>query len=192
VRRNTNLRHATQTWVCVGVCRDPPELLLGAYAEIGVMIFDLLSWRDDKSKITTQLRVASADFDRFERASYLLDVDTIATMFAEVFMSADPNGVTAVPRDAFVAALPQRQKLFDLMGASAIRLTALTENRLDDNYLLVDTERAADLRDPFQAPLGLSSSFLLRQNGESLEVVFYLNHQDILALAQSRATDLPR
>ena len=50
-----------------------------------------------------------AFFDRFERASDSLDVETIATLFAEVFMSADPNGVRAVPRDAFVAALPQRQ-----------------------------------------------------------------------------------
>ena len=106
-------------------------------------------------------------------------------------MSADPNGVTAVPRDAFVAALPQRQKLFDLMGASVIRLTALSENRLDDNYVLVHTQWVADLRDPSHPPLGLSSSFLVRQDGDSLLVVFYLNHQDIRALAQSRATDSP-
>ena len=133
-----------------------------------------------------------AFFDRFERASEILDVDTIASLFAEVFMSADPKGVTAVPRDAFVAALPQRQKLFDLMGASTIRLTALTETRLDDNYVLVHTQWAADLRDPAHPPLELSSSFLLRQDGESLAVVFYLNHQDILAVARSRATDLPK
>lgn len=133
-----------------------------------------------------------AFFDRFEQASDSLDVDTIAALFAEVFMSADPNGVTVVPRDAFVAALPQRQKLFDRMGASAIRLTALTENRLDEHHVLVHTQWAADLRDPSQAPLELSSSFLLRQDGESLTVVFYLNHQDILALARSRATDLPK
>src|SRR6516225_6667004 len=94
-----------------------------------------------------------AFFDRFERASDILDVETIATLFAEVFMSADPNGVRAVPRDAFVAALPQRQKLFDLMGATAIRLTALSETQLDDNYVLVHTRWAADLRDPSQAPL---------------------------------------
>ena len=133
-----------------------------------------------------------AFFDRFERASDILDVETIATLFAEVFMSADPNGVRAVPRDAFVAALPQRQKLFDLMGATAIRLTALSETQLDDNYVLVHTRWAADLRDPSQAPLTLSSSFILRRGGESLAVVFYLNHQDIVALAQSRATGLPK
>ena len=132
-----------------------------------------------------------AFYDRFERASDTLDVDTFAMQFAEVFMSADPNGVKAVPRDGFLAALPRRQKLFDQIGVSAIRLTELTETRLDDSYLLVHTQWAADLRDPSQPPLALSSSFILRRDGESLAVVFYLNHQDIVALAQSRATDLP-
>jgi hypothetical protein len=97
---------------------------------------------------------------------------------------SDGSPLNSPPRDAFVAALPQRQKLFDLMGASAIRLTALTENRLDDNYLLVHTQWAADLRDPSRAPLELSSSFLLRQDGETLAVVFYLNHQDVRRLSR--------
>jgi hypothetical protein len=131
-------------------------------------------------------------FDRFEQASDTLDVDTIATQFAQVFMNADPNGVAAVPRDAFLAALPRRQELFDRMGVGAIRLTALTETWLDEGYVLVHTQWTADLRDQSREPLGLSSSFILRRDGESLAVVFYLNHQDIRALAQSRATDLPK
>jgi hypothetical protein len=93
-----------------------------------------------------------------ERASDTLDVDTIATQFAEVFMNADPNGVAAVPRDAFLAALPQRQKLFDGMGVRALRLTELAETWLDDSYVLVHSRWAADLRKASRAPIALSSS----------------------------------
>jgi len=132
-----------------------------------------------------------AFFDRFERASDTLDVDTVATQLAEIFMNADPNGVAAVPRDAFLAALPQRQKLFDGMGVRALRLTELAETWLDDSSVLVHSRWAADLLNASRAPLALSSSFILRREGQSLAVVFYLNHQDILSLARSRATDLP-
>ena len=134
------------------------------------------------SRLSAEVR---AFFDRFEQASDALDVDTIATKFAEVFMNADPNGVATVPRDAFLAALPQRQKLFDGMGVRDIRLTELSESRLEDSYILVDTQRAAILNDPSAPPLALSSSLILRQNGDSLALVFYVNHQDIMALART-------
>jgi hypothetical protein len=103
-------------------------------------------------------------------------------------MSADPSGVTAVPRPAFLAALPQRQKLFDAIGARALRLTELTETRLDDSYLLVETQWSAELdtRSGQHDTMSLSSSFILRRQADSLKIVFYLNHQDIHALANAR------
>jgi hypothetical protein len=112
-------------------------------------------------------------------------------MFAEVFMNADPAGVTAIPRSAFIAALPQRQKFFDAIGARTIRLTALAETRLDDNYLLVDTHWIAELGNDGRETLPLSSSFILRREGEALVVVFYLNHQDIVDIVRSRSIRPP-
>lgn len=116
-------------------------------------------------------------FARFEQAGNRLDLDEISGQFADTFMSADPGGVTAVPKAAFLAALPARDKLFASVGATGMRLTAITETPLDDHYVLVDTEWETE---PATKPLSLSSAFVLRRTEEGgLQVVFYLNHQDV-------------
>lgn len=88
-------------------------------------------------------------FGEFERARNELDPEaSAAAQFADVFLSADPNRVVAVPRDAFVKALPERAQLFASIGRTATRLTELTETKLDEKHVLVDTEWHMQLRDP--------------------------------------------
>lgn len=55
-------------------------------------------------------------FDEFERNTNGGDAGAIAAQFADVFMNADPNGAAPVPKSAFLAALPQREKLFASIG----------------------------------------------------------------------------
>jgi hypothetical protein len=119
-------------------------------------------------------------FARFEQAGNQLDLDEISGQFADTFMSADPGGVTAVPKAAFLAALPAREKLFASIGATGMRLTGITETPLDDHYILVDTQWETEPATSETEPLSLSSAYVLRRTEDDrLQVVFYLNHQDI-------------
>jgi hypothetical protein len=119
-------------------------------------------------------------FARFEQAGNRLDLDEISGQFADTFMSADPGGVTAVPKAAFLAALPAREKLFASIGATGMRLTGITETPLDDHYILVDTQWETEPSTSETEPLSLSSAYVLRRTEDDrLQVVFYLNHQDI-------------
>jgi hypothetical protein len=100
--------------------------------------------------------------------------------FADPFMSADPGGVTMVPKAAFLAALPAREKLFASVGATGMRLTGITETPLDDHYILVDTRWETEPATGDTEPLSLSSAYILRRTEDHrLQVVFYLNHQDL-------------
>jgi hypothetical protein len=123
-------------------------------------------------------------FDDFERSSRAMDLDAIGQQFADVFMSADPSGVVPVPKAAFLAALPKREKMFSSAGVTGIRLTTVREMALDSTYTLVTTDWIADVSAGAEIPL--KSTFILRRDGSSLKVVFYLNHQDIGQLLADR------
>ena len=118
-------------------------------------------------------------FDDFQRAGDNDDADATKRQFAEVFLNADPNGTSPVPRSALIASLPQRRALFATIGLVRTRLTAISQTTLDERYVLVATEWAADLEGGDSLPL--SSTFLLRREAASLHIVLYLNHLDIVA-----------
>jgi hypothetical protein len=125
-------------------------------------------------------------FARFQQAGNELDLDEISGQFADPFMSADPGGVKTVPKAAFLAALPAREKLFASAGAKGMRLTGITETPLDDHYILVDTRWETEPATSETEPLFLSSAFILRRTGDHrLQVVFYLNHQDIMEVIRA-------
>jgi len=119
-----------------------------------------------------------AFFDTFTAASEHLDADRLAELFAETFLAADPAGAQPVPRQAFLQALPRRAELFAAAGITRIVLADLQHQALDDTYVLARTEWRAE-RTGASTPARLSSTFILHRDGDRLQVVLYLNHQDL-------------
>ncbi|WP_433292146.1 hypothetical protein ACQP2F_27235 [Actinoplanes sp. CA-030573] len=95
--------------------------------------------------------------------------------FADPFVVADTDGARPVSRAAFLQALPRRAQAFADAGVGRAALTSLTESRIDDNYLLIRTEWEC-ARLAGGDPLRLASSFLVRDDGDRLEILLYLNH----------------
>ena len=91
-------------------------------------------------------------FEEFERNSTDLNLDRIGAQFADVFMNADPERAGPVPKAAFLAALPQREKMFGAIGVNRIRLSAVRETVLDPMHILAATDWIATVR-----PLSWSS-----------------------------------
>ncbi|GIF25803.1 hypothetical protein BJ973_003076 [Actinoplanes tereljensis] len=117
-----------------------------------------------------------AFFHTFACAS--LQPEQLGACFADSFLAADGTGARPVTRDDFLRALPRRAAAFADAGLGPTVLTALTETRLDDHYWLVRTEWSA-LRPAGGDPLPLASSFVLHDDGESLRIVLYLNHEGL-------------
>jgi ketosteroid isomerase-like protein len=119
-----------------------------------------------------------AFFDTFAAASDPLDVDRLAELFVETFLAADPAGAQPVPRQAFLAALPRRAELFAAAGITRVVLADLQHQPLDDTYVLARTDWRGE-RTGSSTPVRLSSTFILRRDADRLQVVCYLNHQDL-------------
>jgi hypothetical protein len=63
-----------------------------------------------------------AFFEEFEQAANALDTTTLAELFGEQFLSLDPARAACVPKDAFLRALPARERLFGSIGATGSHL----------------------------------------------------------------------
>jgi ketosteroid isomerase-like protein len=122
---------------------------------------------------------------RFREAGDQLDLDTIRASFAPEFLSLDPNKVTALARDDMLVALPRRRALFDSIGAAKAELADVDELRLDERHTLVRTSWTMAVPRGGRAgaaELVLRSTFLLRREAASWQIVVYLNHADVAAL----------
>lgn len=94
--------------------------------------------------MTSPTAEVRAFFDEFERNSAELAIDRIGAQFADTFLNADPQRVMPVPKAAFVAALPQREKMFQAAGISRVRLASVRETVLDPMHVLAATDWIAE------------------------------------------------
>jgi hypothetical protein len=134
-----------------------------------------------------------AFFEEFEQAANALDATTLAELFGEQFLSLDPARAACVPKDAFLRALPARERLFGSIGATGTMMTEMRETPLDDLHTLVETSWAVQFGPdaPAAGALTLRSAFLLRRQDRRWQVAMYLNHQDIVAEIGSLAAGSP-
>ena len=128
-------------------------------------------------------------FARFEQAGNDLDAEALRDLFCDVFLNLDPVSAAPVPREAMLNALPMRAKLFGAIGAQGADLLELTETRLDERHVLVETSWQTRFGEsaPSREPLILRSMFLLRLDGGQWRIAVYLNHQDIVQTIEQRA-----
>jgi hypothetical protein len=100
-------------------------------------------------------------------------------LFAGTFLVLDPARAAAVTPAQLAAALPARRTMFDAAGVGALRRTGARQQRLDDRHVLVSAGWSAERT--AGGPLNLASTFLLRREGDSFQIMVYLNHTDLVA-----------
>ena len=119
-------------------------------------------------------------FQRYQSAGKGPDSEALASFFADVFMSLDPNSAAAVSPQALLAALPRRRQLFESIGSDGLELADISEMPVDDLHTLVRTSWRLRMRNQApRDPIFLLSTFILRREDGAWRIVLYLNHQDL-------------
>jgi hypothetical protein len=117
-------------------------------------------------------------FMEFEVASNGANVQENAKQFSEIFMHADPDGVQAVPRDTFIAAIAKRKDFFDSLGKQTTQLTVTDEIKLNESYILAKVlVDMSFLHQDNQVHVKQTASYIVKIDGKLPEIVFYLNDQ---------------
>jgi hypothetical protein len=126
-------------------------------------------------------------FENYERGTNSLDITIFAASYSDNFMFAGPNGVQPVKKDAFLKMIPQRKGFFQMLGLQSSNIVSLIETRLDEQYIQVKTVWRMHYEKDQHEPIddeNLATYILRLQNGQ-LQIVFQLDHQDLMKKAQT-------
>jgi hypothetical protein len=125
-------------------------------------------------------------FSGYEKANAEFEVETIAAFYADVFMFADPQGVQSVKKEDFVRVLPKRKEFFRSVGLVSSNIESLETSKLDSKYVLVkvvwkmrferSTKDAVDSEN--------STTYVLSETSDSFQIVFQLDHQNLMKVVQ--------
>ena len=127
----------------------------------------------------------TAFFERFASAGE--DSVEAGAMFHPNLLTLDPVSVGAVTREQVVASLPRRKEFFARAGVTGMSLDSLAESPIDDQHTLVRSTWRLERTEASAVPEGtvFGSTYLLRKVDGDWQIVVYLNHQDLGALASA-------
>ena len=132
-------------------------------------------------------------FEAYARATATVDIGLLGTAYAEQFMFAGPNGVQAVRRDDFLKIVPKRKAFFAAVGLKSSQIRRLEETVLDERYVQVKTYWEFVFEKEPNRPIvdEGAATYVLRRQGEQMEIVFQLDHQDLTKRVQELGLALP-
>lgn len=128
-------------------------------------------------------------FRRYEQSNHDFDVPLIATLYADTFMFGNPQGVQAVTKDNFVKVLPRRKDFMKAAGLVSSRVDSVEASALDSKYTLVRTVWNMSFKaNGVDVTRKTSATYVLSASGSSFEIVFQLDHQDLMKIVQELNT----
>jgi ketosteroid isomerase-like protein len=125
-------------------------------------------------------------FRRYEQANNDFDVQLIAKLYADTFMFGNPQGVQAVKKEEFIKVLPRRKDFMKTAGLVSSRVDSAEASTLDSKYILVRTVWNMRFRtnNGDEVARKTSATYILSSSGDSFEIVFQLDHQDLMKIVQ--------
>jgi Domain of unknown function (DUF4440) len=125
-------------------------------------------------------------FRRYEQANSDFDVQLIAKLYADTFMFGNPQGVQAVKKEEFIKVLPLRKDFMKTAGLVSSRVDSAEASTLDSKYILVRTVWNMRFRtnNGDEVARKTSATYILSSSGDSFEIVFQLDHQDLMKIVQ--------
>src|SRR6266516_3451090 len=76
-------------------------------------------------------------FDQYARSRSAMDIDRIASQYAESCMFAVPDGARVAGKQAVLAGFPKALELLKAAGYTSTKLASLSETDLDEHYAMV-------------------------------------------------------
>jgi hypothetical protein len=125
-------------------------------------------------------------FRLYEQANNDFDVQLISKLYADTFMFANLQGVQAVKKEDFVKVLPRRKDFMKAAGLLSSRVDSVEATTLDSKYILVKTVWNMLIRanDGDEVTRKTSATYILSSIEDSFEIVFQLDHQDLMKIVQ--------
>lgn len=104
----------------------------------------------------------------------------------DTFMFGNAQGVQPVRKEDFVKVLPRRKDFMKTAGLLSSHVDSVEASPLDSKYILMKTVWNINFRanNGDEVTRKTSAIYVVSTIGDSFEVVFQLDHQDLMKIAQ--------
>lgn len=126
--------------------------------------------------------------ETYARANSSSDLSVIASLYADAFMFAGPNGARAVRKEDLLKVIPKMKAYFASMGLSETQLHSVEAVAVDSKYLLAKAGWRMTLRDQNGdcKQVDASATYVLeRKDADTLCIVLQIDHQDLATLIKN-------
>jgi hypothetical protein len=130
-------------------------------------------------------------FRQYEGANSAADACAIASMYAETFTFAGPNGVRTLRREDFLKIIPGMKAHFESLGLAETRLHSVEAAALDSKYVLAKVEWKMTVRAGVTGSPEIRAwaTYLLeRSEADTLAIFVQIDHLDLAASIQNLRT----
>ena len=134
-------------------------------------------------------QLVNAFFAKFEQANATSDVATIATLYADTFLFAGPNGTRAVKKEDFLNVIPKMKAHYASLGLSETRLHSVEATPIDAKYMQAKVAWKMTLKGSSSESESLdafATYILERKDGDEMCIVVQIDHQDLMTMIKNR------
>jgi len=127
-------------------------------------------------------------FNQYARSRTVMDVDRIASQYADLCMFAGPDGARVAERQAVLAGFPKALDLLKTVGHTSTKLLSLHETTVDDHYALVGAQLVWRFEKAAAPPVEVKveSTFMLYTKDGVLRIVFQQEREDFWEALRAR------
>ena len=127
-------------------------------------------------------------FDQYARSRSAMDVDRIASQYADTCMFAGQNGTQVVEKQAVREGFPKALELLKTVGHISTKLASLSETRVDEHYTMVGAQFIWCFERPAAQPIDVrvDSTFILYIKDDGPTIVFHHEHEDFWQALRER------
>jgi ketosteroid isomerase-like protein len=127
-------------------------------------------------------------FDLYTRSRSAMDIDRIASQYADSYMFASPDGARVAEKQAVLAGFPKALGLLKTVGYTSTQLASLDETRVDEHYAVVRAQFVWRFQKAAAPPIDVKvdSTFILYIKDGVPKIVFQHEHEDFWQALRTR------
>ena len=117
-----------------------------------------------------------------------MDIDRIASQYADSCMFAGPDGARVAEKQAVLAGFPKALELLKTVGHTSTKLASLDETRVDEHYAMVRAQFVWRFEKAAAPPIDVKvdSTFILYIKDGVPKIVFQQEHEDFQQALRAR------
>jgi ketosteroid isomerase-like protein len=127
-------------------------------------------------------------FDQYARSRSAMDIDRLASQYADSCMFAGPDGARVAEKQAILAGFPNALELLKTVGHTSTTLASLRETRVDEHCAMVRAQFLWRFAKAAAQPIDVTvdSTFMLYIKDGVLKIVFQHEHEDFWQALRTR------